>query len=143
MALLDEVAAQLIAQGAGVAAGSGADWTVFIGYLQDQPDRAICLYESPGEVPETNWLIDRPHFQVRVRGKADDYQAVRAQEQKCFLALQSQEAALTAAAQALSPPGPTWIYCMAIQSGVIPLGQDEKRRPSVARNYRTMRDRET
>ena len=141
--LLDDVARALLEAGVGHLTPDGTDWQIYLGYLQDAPDRAVCVYESGGEVPETNWLIDRPHFQVRVRGLIDDYKVVREKEQQCFLALHSQEVALTAASGDQSPPGARWIYCMAIQSGPIAMGQDEKRRPNLSRNYRAMRERDT
>src|ERR1051326_5717979 len=96
MALVDDVGAALVAANLGHTDAGPTDWQIYFAYMQDQPDRSICIYESGGEVPETNWSLDRPHFQIRVRGKADDYQAVRAKAQEIFGVLHSGEAALGA-----------------------------------------------
>lgn len=131
MALLDDIATALVSAGVGQMTSNGTDWFIYKGYLQEGPDRAICLYETPGPAPEELWAIDYPDFQVRVRGKLDDYQAVRAKMQSVFFALHDQNAAI----------GAGYVYCFCKESGVIPLGQDEKRRPNIANNYRVMKNR--
>jgi hypothetical protein len=129
--LVDDIGAALVAANIGHTTATAADWRIYFGYLQDPPDRAICIYETGGEMPETNWLIDRPSFQIRVRGNPDDYQAVRTKIQDVFNLLHAGEVAV----------GTDYVFIYAVQSGPIPLGQDEKRRPHLVQNYKVMKKR--
>lgn len=138
---LDDISAALVAAGVGQITDSSADWMIYTGALQDSDvtvtgtkmiaDRAIALYESPGLPAEEKWAIDFPSFQVRARGKQDDYQAVRAKMTDIFNALHAQETAL----------GTAYVYCYCQQSAPMPMGQDEKRRQHFVLNFRVMRDR--
>lgn len=131
MTLLDDISSRLVAAAVGQITSSGTDWMIYQGYMQDAPDRAICLYETPGEAPLEAWDVDYPGFQVRVRGKADDYEQVRTKLQAAFTALHAQDALIGAA----------YVYVYARHSGAMPLGQDEKRRPALVQNYRVMKSR--
>lgn len=136
MSLLDDVSAAMVADGIGhVTPADGTDWMIYQGYLQAAPDRAICLTETPGKPPEPGLELDYPGLQVRVRGKADDYQAARAKMQAIFLFLHANNEVVTL--------GGAYVYCYATQSGPIPLGQDENRRPHLAWNFKLMKQRQS
>lgn len=130
-AFLDDIATALVTAGIGQITSNATDWFIFRGYFQDAPDRAICLYETPGVPPEEGLAIEYPGLQVRARGTLDDYQAARLKMQEIFDFLHGGEAAIGAA----------YVYFYAVQSGVIPMGQDANRRPHIVQNYRSMRSR--
>lgn len=139
MALADDISAALVSAGAGQATSSGTDWFIYTGgYLYDnQPgqtdiaDRAISITETAGDAPEEEWALDRPGFQIRVRGKPDDYQATRTKLNDIFTALHAQEAAV----------GTAYVFVYCKESGPVSLGYDEKRRPQLANNYRVTKAR--
>lgn len=128
--LLDDIAAALIAASIGATDGV-SDWMIFKGFMEDTPDRAIGLYETGGPAPEEGMQIDYPTFQVRVRGGANDYALARTTIQAIFAALQDADIAL----------GAVYVFCYAVQSGPLAMGRDEKRRPHLAQNWRTMKAR--
>ena len=133
-ATLDSVQTALINAGVGQKTNSANDWMIFKGFLQDGDpvaDRAICLYETPGTPPLEAWAIDYPGVQVVVRGRADDYTAVRGKIQDVFTALHAREINISA----------DFVYFYARQSGPLSMGRDERRRPSLSWNFRTMRNR--
>jgi hypothetical protein len=138
---LDAVQASLIAGGVGQKADSSADWMLYKGQMQDSAptgapskivaDRAICIYETAGTAPLEAWAIDYPGVSISVRGKPDDYTAVRNKIQEVFEQLHANEA----------PLGSDFVYFYARQSGPLPGGSDEKRRPHLSWNFRCMRNR--
>lgn len=132
MALLDDIAASLVAAGIGSLDGT-MDWMIFQYYMQDQPDNAICLYETGGKPPDTRFALDHPGFQVRVRSAANTPQIARAKMQAIFDRLHANDEPVTL--------GAGYVYCYAQQTGVIPIGQDEKRRPAFVQNYLVSRQR--
>lgn len=131
--ILDDVIAALVAANIGQVTGNG-DWRLRAGYLQAEPDRSICVYEAGGMPPEAGQPVDYPKIQIRVRGNEDDYQVVRQKLQDIYNLLHSCDAPTVL--------GPTYVYCYAIQSGPLPLGQDENRRPELVWNFRLMKTRE-
>lgn len=137
MATLDDIKAALIAGNAG-SGTPGADWFVFTGYMPDSdelgsggqkavPDRAISIYEYPGEAPMENQTLTFPRFQVTARGKPDDYQATRAQMDLIIGVLHAGEENI----------GEVYVYCLQLHSGVINRGFDTQRRPLLAANFKT------
>lgn len=70
MALLDEISQRLADQG--LASSSGADgWLLVKSMLPDSSalqDKIVALIETPGEPPDAQTEVDKPHFQVLVRG---------------------------------------------------------------------------
>src|SRR5678816_1809962 len=58
----------------------GTDWPVFVGYLPDLPDNAICVYDTAGRldgrIMRTGEQIEHAGIQTRVRGL--NYLAVQA-----------------------------------------------------------------
>lgn len=129
MALLDDLLTALVNEGLVVT--SEADWKIFLGYMPESPNRCVCVYETPGLAPEARWEVDYPDFQVKVRGNAEDYQAVRAKLQAIFDFLHSGQADVGAA----------YVSIDAKNSGPLSLGQDEQKRPSLVQNYRVTKTR--
>ncbi len=57
--------------------GVGMLWSdLFWGYMPDQPDNLVALFEYAGQAPDLHWNGEYPRFQVRVRNK--NYTAGRA-----------------------------------------------------------------
>jgi len=63
--LLDDIAAYLQTQSIGV---TGAD--IFKGFMPDQPDNVVVLYEYAGSPLPLHWPGEYPGLQVRVRNKS-------------------------------------------------------------------------
>lgn len=131
---LDAIRAALISAGIGVAANpTSTQWMIYEHFLEDgapNHDRAIALYETPGEPPLQTWLITYPSFQVVVRGGPDEATEVRQKQQDIYDLLHCGNVVL----------GTAFVYCFAKQSAPIGMGRDERRRPKSAWNYRTMRN---
>ena len=130
MALIDDIIAALATAGLGQTTSDTADWRLRGAYLQQGPDRSICVYAAGGKAPEPGQPVTYPSIQIRVRGAPNDYAAVAAKEEAIFQFMQS--------GNAPAQFGAGYVYCYAQQSAPMPLGQDENRRPSVVRNYRLM-----
>lgn len=50
-------------------------WPVKIGRFLAAPDAMVALYDSPGQNPNTKWLLDFAGIQAVIRGPKDDYDA--------------------------------------------------------------------
>jgi hypothetical protein len=130
---LDSISAVLVTAGIGQITNSSLDWMIYQGFMEDgapNADRCICLIETPGETPLEAWAIVYPSLQVSVRGTVDDYTAARQKAQDIFTCLHGGEVALGAA----------FVFFYAKQSAPISMGRDEKRRPKMAWNFRSMRN---
>lgn len=71
MALLDDVAAALIAANVASSSGAGAGWYLTRGTMPDStalPDRMVALLKTGGEAPLPTLDVERPTFRVLVRG---------------------------------------------------------------------------
>lgn len=132
MALLDEISARLIAQGVGVA-GSTADWVVKKNWMAPAPHRAIGLFETGGFPNDGNEsaLIDRPTFQVRVRGPKGGASTARAKIAAARTALEIGNSTLS---------GRRYVHIVA-QSEPTFLGMDENQRPEYVMNFTALRSR--
>lgn len=68
--MLQEIGTELDYKG--IASTSGADgWFLMKSMLPDSsalPDKVVALIETPGEPPDARNDLDKPHFQVLVRG---------------------------------------------------------------------------
>lgn len=64
MGLLDELGAYLAAQGVGTV---GTD--LYLAEMQDSPDTAVAVFETPGRPPELVNSIDYRRIQVRARAR--------------------------------------------------------------------------
>lgn len=146
MGVAEDVKAALVAANV-VPAGTVADWACFVGMLPDSdpadrsggpivPDRAVCIYETEGQPAEEGFRMVYPTLQIRVRGAPDGYAEARAKLNAIFLALHAQEAAISMAS---SPPSVLFVYFYCMNSGPIPLGPDQRRRPHMAFNFRSAR----
>lgn len=135
---LDSVQTALTNAGVGQKISSASDWMIFKGNMNDSDpassptvaDRAICLYETPGLPPLEAWALVYPGVQVVVRGKPDDYTAVREKIQDIFEVLHAGEVAI----------GSAFVYFYSRQSGPLSMGRDERRRPTLSWNFRSLRD---
>lgn len=139
---LDCVVAALIAAGVGQQNGSQTAWMIYVGAMQDGEigltaikDEAICLYETPGQVPEEGLALTYPAVQVRVRTAPDGYSAGRQKMQDVYDALHANEDPIKSGATT------PFVYFYAQQSAPIPMGMDVRRRHSFVWNFRTMRNR--
>ena len=70
MTLLDEIGQRLDDQG--IASSSGDDgWVLVKSMLPDSSalqDKLVAIIEIPGDEPSAATELDRPHFQIKVRG---------------------------------------------------------------------------
>lgn len=136
---LDLVTTSLVNAAVGQITDNAADWYIYQNAAPDSgptppptfADRILVLFETGGRAPLERWAIQYPSFQVMIRGQADDYQTVRDKWQNVLDQLQSNEGDLGV---------PPFVYCYSMVSGPINLGMDEKRRPKLAINFRTMRN---
>jgi len=139
--LLAEIQNYLVAQGVGPA-GSTGDYSVTVGYVPAQPDRLISVLETGGLPNEglSTGTVDRPTFQVRVRGPAwgtlptGTYTTVRAKIETVRSTL---EGVLNK-----TIGNPPWKY-VHIKSMAPPLdlGRDDNDRPNLAMNFWALRSR--
>ena len=137
MALLDDLATYLVAQGVGVA-GSTADWIVAKGWLPPKPDKVIGLFETGGRPNEghADATIDRPTFQVRTRGSALAYSTARAK-------LASARTSLENIGNETMGAGTRYYAHVQADAEALSLGLDEATRPHLAMNFTALRSRTT
>jgi hypothetical protein len=57
----------------GYSFGTKTDWGLWIGKQPPRPDRAVTIYDAPGNAPNPRYLLDYPSVQIRVRGGQADY----------------------------------------------------------------------
>ena len=138
--LLAEVANYLVVQGV-AAAGSTADYVVSQGYVPAQPDRIISVLETGGLPNEglSTGTVDRPTFQVRVRGPAwsvntQGYTSARAKIETVRSTL---EGVLNR-----TIGNPPWRYLhIKSMAPALDLGRDDNDRPNLAMNFWSYRSR--
>jgi len=130
--LLDEIGTRLTGQGVASTA-STASWFLAKGFLPPTPDKVIALFETGGFPNDghESALIDRPTFQVRVRGDAFGYSTARTKSAAARTALEIGNASLS---------GRYYVHVVA-QGEPVSLGQDENNRPSVVMNFTALRSR--
>lgn len=143
MALLDDVASYLVTVGVGGFPGTtgatGTGWTIFKGFSPPSPHRQITLYETGGFAPEEMTDLDRPGFQVVVRGSRDidvaaAYSSARTKLDSIFTTLHG------LATQTINS---RYYPVMFAQGDALSLGKDENDRPMLAQNYFAVRSRTT
>lgn len=132
MALLDEIASRLVAQAVGVA-GSTANWVVKKNWVAPSPDRIIVVTETGGFPNDghESALIDRPTFQVRVRGPKGGASTARTKIAAARTALEIGNSTLS---------GRRYVHIVA-QSEPTFLGMDENQRPEYVVNFTALRSR--
>lgn len=64
----------LVAYAVGVLPSAGGDWPIYVGHLPDEPDDAICVYDTGGvrngRLQGSGTSIEKPGWQIRVRADA-------------------------------------------------------------------------
>lgn len=119
----------------GTALVNGATgWPLFLGYMTDDQDQTVALYETGGFPADTLLRENqRVTFQLRVRGARRDYQNVRQKWQDLFNALQDTDWASTGLVYL---PGVVFIQAMHYGPLVF---TDDKGRVNMTVNFRVMR----
>jgi len=135
---IEAIGQAIIAASLGQDTDRTADWFVSYAFMDDSPDRMIGIFDAPGRPPEETFRLDYPDIQIRVRGKANDYQAAAAQARAIFGLLHGGE---TAVNTYTSPPSAAVVFLYAKNSAPLSLGVDEKRRPHVCYNFRSAKGR--
>lgn len=132
MALLDEIATKLISAGVAVT-GSTASWVVKRGWASPSPDRVFILTETGGFANDghESALIDRPTFQLRVRGPRGGYSTARTKIAAARTALEVGNTTLS---------GRRYVHIVA-QSEPSFMGFDENQRPELVVNFTALRSR--
>lgn len=126
MALIDDILSTLTT----ASVIDGSTWFGFGAFMPATPDQAVVVSDTAGPAPGQESVTGHnfPTFQVRVRGAKEEYDTARTKMQEVFDALN--DATISG-----------YIYCFATQSGVLPLGQDEKERPILSLNFQCMEAR--
>lgn len=133
MALLDEMSTRLIGQSVGVT-GSTANWVVKKGWMPPAPDRAIGIFETGGRPNDPGQgLVDRPTFQVRIRGPKGGYSTMRSKVAAARVALETGP---------LTLQNRYYVQIVADSEPVF-LGYDANQRPEMVQNYTAWRSRTT
>lgn len=101
--------------------------------MSPAPDRAIGIFETGGFANDghESALIDRPTFQVRVRGPQGGYSTARAKIAAARTALEVGNTTLS---------GRRYVHIVA-QSEPASLGSDENGRPELVINFTALRSR--
>lgn len=106
---------------------STTGWSITIGLLPASPDEAIVITKSGGEPPDPKWLLDFPHFQIRVRGAKGNYQGAQSKAQDI------KDLLLGIASQDVS--GDRWVS-LTMLSDIAFMGYDQNQRPNFTLNIR-------
>ena len=139
MALLDEIGTRLDDQG--IASSSGDDgWVLMKSMLPDSSalqDKLVALIEVLGEPPDAYTELDKPHFQVLVRGDpitqvSSSYEEARAKAEEIKIDLH------TLAPVTLS--GRYYAALWALQDPFL-LEYDQNDRPVLSVDFRAFRSR--
>lgn len=127
--ILEAVGDYLAANGHGTL---GTD--LFLAVMPESPDVMVTVYETGGVAPlqtmgSAAWAIDRPTIQVIARASRGDYPAAR-----------DKADAIRALLGAVAMQTLSGINVMRMQpsGSVIPMGEDENRRPMVSVNFDCM-----
>jgi hypothetical protein len=106
-----------------------AGGNVFVDRMPSSPDRAVCIYATPGAEADSRMPYDPATFQIVVRSEADGVWAAAIWQEIYSV--------LHALRYVTLPDGTYLAWCIAIQSSPFRLGDDENGRPSYSGNYRT------
>lgn len=114
-------------------------WTASAGYMPDDPDQVIAVFETPGAEPEltpvgsSETAYDEPSFQVRGRAGKFGYDTLRDQMGAIFRALHGAD---------LDGFGDqAYVLVRGVQSAPLPLGLDDASRPGMTWNFTALRER--
>jgi hypothetical protein len=106
--------------------------SLFVSEMPETAGLAVCVYDSPGMAPEPDYVYERPHVQVQVRGSkvAGAYVAAHEMAQRIMNVLMAERQPVVNSARYV---------------GIWPLGSpgfigyDENHRPQVTVNFRLHR----
>lgn len=130
MSLLDDIATQLQDDGVGNIAGGGGDltWAIYKSFQPNSPDQAIVINELPGEPRDQTQgtAYEFPGFQITVRATEMSYDDARTKMDEVIASLNN-----------VTISGFVYIFA---DTSPIPLGYDEKQRPTIALNFSTMKE---
>lgn len=140
MALLDEIAAKLVALGVG---SITAPITIFLGSMPASPDACCAIYETGGIAPEMGFgsagiRYETPAVQLLFRGAAFDYVTPRGLAQTAYEGLSAVEAATLSAGIGETSAFYHWIHPM---QAPFSLGPDENQRHRIAFNVLCEKER--
>jgi hypothetical protein len=125
-----DIAAYLASKGRGT-----VGTTIFTNTLPSSPDAVIAIFAYAGQAPErmSCGVLDKPSFQVRVRGAKNGAGAARALIETIFKDLDglSNITLSGTAYQSITSP----------QSGPAPMGEDENGRTEYVWNFYTSKSR--
>ncbi|MCG5220265.1 minor capsid protein [Streptosporangium sp. KLBMP 9127] len=127
MTPLEEFGRLLAELGLGVYDGPAGD--IFLRKSPPEPDACLVVSRYPGPESDSKNPWDQVNLQIRVRGPADDEDAVEERAQAVYDRLHGLDNRTLA--------GGTWLELMVgLQGGPIPIGQDGNNRPSWTVNVR-------
>lgn len=129
--LLDEVGARLTAAGVASTAAGSTGWTLKYRGLSPSPSRQVAVSLTGGFQQEGQAPLNRPTFQVLVRGSSDDGAVLEAKVEALVNALNCQSTQMS---------GWVWVDCQ-LQGDVQNLGWDENQRPLYSANFAALRSR--
>ena len=109
---------------------TGLGWTfgtnMFIGFTPETPDNCICIYDTGGYPPQSNYDYFKPTIQIMIRGNKQDYQSAWDDAKQLMTALHGVHGEvinLTTYIQILS------------MSDILFLGYDKNKRPEFSINF--------
>ncbi len=141
MALLDEIGAVLSTQSVASSSGVGG-WLLVLSFMPDSTaiqDKVVAIIETPGFPPDAGTDLDRPGFQVRVRG--DPISTTTTSYAEARQKIEDVKTTLHALAST-SYSGRHYPGVWAEQEPFL-LRYDQNDRPELAINFRAMRSRTT
>jgi hypothetical protein len=134
--LLDEIA-QILSTGGTTADG----YEIHKSYLPEQPDKAVCIYETGGQGPIRAMrsspgqpVAEQPRIQIVVRASAFDYATARLKINDVYKLLEG------FGGQTVS--GVRYLWIGAVQSP-FPFRRDENSRPLLAVNFDVVKELST
>lgn len=129
--LLDEVGARLTAAGVCSTNAGSTGWTLKYRGLSPSPARQMAVSLTGGFQQEGQAPINRPTFQVLVRGSSADGAGLETQVGRMVSALNCQSTLFS-----------TWVWVdLQLQGDVQSLGWDENQRPLYSANFAALRSR--
>ena len=131
MAFLEDIRTRLADQSVGSTYGSTGDWLITLRGLTSTEDNNIGLMRTGGLPQEQNTDVDRPTFQVLVRGTADSSTELEDKVDDVVEALDKFQGVLN----------DTRYFDIQKQGDVFWLGPDEEHRPLYSLNFEVMKDR--
>lgn len=137
--LLDEIGARLTAQSVASTSAGSTGWRLVYRDLQPTPARQVCVVLTGGLPQDGEAPIDRPTFQVMVRGSSADGSALatEARVQRVVNALNLFDGTLTGSSV------PRVYVDIQKQGDTFYLGRDAHQRPLYSVNFLAVRSRTT